>query len=382
MRRRKAAAAVAPAAATEVAASPAAAAGPPSRGLDAFASLYLLFGALLHSSGALGTVTGKAAALGLFASLARALLRFRRWNDETPHALRFFRAFAGLVAWLLVENCCIWCARRESAAPANADPCAASSVARAVSASDLRKYERTPPLQDNLELAYGLLLRRLPPAAADALEWSLAHEWIGIKEKLVALIALGFAAVFDAVPYSGFGMCNRFVACVAYARAIRTVAFLLTILPNPRPGCYSRRFPPVPDTWADFLRVGFGRMRSGGGCNDLVLSGHAVIYAAVCCAYSEFYPGVASKILWFALVRSSVRGPLTQQHYSVDMFLASVVTALTWRACEGVYPRQAKLAPREPGTPPDPKGRLQWALTAAVFVVLAVLALIIIVGGA
>ena len=264
--------------------------------------------------------------------------------------------------------------------PPTLTPCSLS--ARAVSASDLRKYERTPPLQDNLEVAYGMLLRRLPPAAADAVEWSLAHEWIGIKEKLVALIALGFAAVFDAVPYSGFGMCNRFVACVASARAIRTVAFLLTVLPNPRPGCYSRRFPPVPDTVAEFLRIGFGRMRSGGGCNDLVLSGHAVIYAAVCCAYSEFYPGVASKILWFALLRSSVRGPLTQQHYSVDMFLASVVTALTWRACESVYPRQARLAPRLPGTPPDPKGRLQWALTAAVFVVLAVLALIIIVGGA
>ena len=45
-----------------------------------------------------------------------------------------------------------------------------------MSASDLRKHERTPPLQDNLELAYGMLLRRLPPRAADALEWSLAHE--------------------------------------------------------------------------------------------------------------------------------------------------------------------------------------------------------------
>ena len=273
---------------------------------------------------------------------------------------------------------------------------------RAISASDQRKYERTPPLQDNLELAYEMLLRRLPPRAADALAWSLEHEcasplspfasarradpaWragIGIKEKLVALIALGFAAVFDAVPFSGFGMCTRFVACVVYARAIRTVAFMLTVLPNPRPGCYTRRFPPVPDTVAEWLHIGFAKMRSGGGCNDLVLSGHAVIYAAVCCAFSEFAPGVASKLLWLALVRSSVRGPLTRQHYSVDMFLASAVTALTWRACEGVYPRCARLAPRKPGAPPDPRGLLQWALTAAVFLVLAILALIIIGGGA
>ena len=232
-------------------------------------------------------------------------------------------------------------------------------------------------------IGYEMLLEALPARAAAALEYSLKHEWIGIKEKLVALIALGFAAVFDAVPYSGFGMCTRFVCCVIGARAIRTVAFLLTVLPNPRPGCYARRFPPVPDSVSEWLRIGFAKMRAGGGCNDLVLSGHAVIYAAVCCAYSEYYPGVASKVLWAALVRSSVRGPLTHQHYSVDMFLAAVVTARTWRAVEGVYAAGPnRLRPRPQGAPPDARGGLQWALTAAVFAVLAVLAVIIIVGGA
>jgi DNA mismatch repair protein MutS2 len=228
-----------------------------------------------------------------------------------------------------------------------------------------------------------MLRAALPPRGASALDAAFAHEWIGIKEKLVALIALAFAAVFDALPYSGFGVVTRFVACVAGARAIRTVAFLLTVLPNPRPGCFARRFPPVPDNVSDFLRIGFAKMRSGGGCNDLVLSGHAVIYTAVCCAYSEYYPGAASKLLWLALLRSSIRGPLTAQHYSVDMFLAAAVTALTWRAVEGVYPAGAsRLRPRERGAPPDAKGALQWALTGAVFAVLAVLALIIIVGGA
>ncbi len=78
-------------------------------GLDAFATAYLLLGSTLHSSGALGTLPGKAAALTLFASLAVRLLRFRRWADETPHALRFFAAFGALLAWLLLENCAIWC---------------------------------------------------------------------------------------------------------------------------------------------------------------------------------------------------------------------------------------------------------------------------------
>ncbi len=205
---------------------------------------------------------------------------------------------------------------------------------RAVSASDTRKYMYTPPLQDNLLLAYEALRERLPPRASALLHASFKHEWISIKEKLVALIALGFAAVFDEaraarqaqarsgvhtrpcltrtlchtqLPFSGFGMCTRTVACISCARAIRTAAFLLTVVPSPRPGCYAGRFPPVPDNALDFLRIGFGKLRSGGGCNDLILSGHGVIYSAVVVAFSDFYPGAASKLLWFALIRSNIR---------------------------------------------------------------------------
>ena len=62
------------------------------------------------------------------------------------------------------------------------------------------------------------------------------------------------------MPYSGFGMMSRTVVTITVSRAIRTVAFLLTVLPNPRPGCYLRRFPvPAPDTWRGFFATGFAR---------------------------------------------------------------------------------------------------------------------------
>ena len=328
--------------------------------LDVFCVAYLLFGSSVQHYGLLKTFAGKLCVLALFFQLARQLIRFRRWADETPHALRFFRAFALLVAWLLCENCAIW----------------------AVSASDRRKYVPTEPLQDNLLLAYEALHEALPPPAARLLSLSLEHEWISIKEKLVALIALGFAAVFDEVPYSGFGMMTRTVVCIGGARAIRTGAFMLTVIPSPRPGCYEGRFPPVPDTWREYLAIGFGKIRSGGGCNDLIVSGHGVIYAAIICAFSEYYPSWSSKLLWLALMRSNVRGPLTAQHYSVDMFMSTVITWLVWSACERVYPASARLRKRAPGQPEDRKGPLQWALTAAVFLVLVTLGVIILVGGA
>ena len=73
------------------------------------------------------------------------------------------------------------------------------------------------------------------------------------------------------VPYSGFAMMTRVAACIGISRTIRTIAFMLTVLPSPRPGCYKRRFPPVPDTWSEYLKIGFGQMRGMGGCNDLII---------------------------------------------------------------------------------------------------------------
>lgn len=46
--------------------------------------------------------------------------------------------------------------------------------------------------------------------------------------------------------------------------------FMCTVLPNPRPGCYQRRFPPVPQgLWAT-IKAGYTTIRGFGGCNDLI----------------------------------------------------------------------------------------------------------------
>lgn len=143
-----------------------------------------------------------------------------------------------------------------------------------------------------------------------------------------------------------------------------TLAFMTTVLPNPRPGCYARNFPPVPAgggsayvpayppflparclpasapangcrrkgaaafscparlaphhprpllrressaDWREFVAVGFSAKR-GSGCNDLVVSGHGVVYAAVPLALSTFYPlpawrSGAAAVAWLAVLK-------------------------------------------------------------------------------
>ena len=102
-------------------------------------------------------------------------------------------------------------------------------------------------------------------------------------------------------------MATRAIWCIIISRSIRTVAFMLTVLPSQRPGCYARRFPPVPDTWQSFLAVGFSKLRASGGCNDLVISGHATIYTVVPIAYGDYYDKWTAALLWYFVLRTCLR---------------------------------------------------------------------------
>jgi DNA mismatch repair protein MutS2 len=78
-----------------------------------------------------------------------------------------------------------------------------------------------------------------------------------------------------------------------------------------------------------------------------------------------------------ALAHTSVRDVIDKQHYSVDMFLAVVVTYAVWNALDWVYPASQPLPARLPGTPPDKLHPAILALLAGILLVAA----IIVIGG-
>jgi hypothetical protein len=63
------------------------------------------------------------------------------------------------------------------------------------------------------------------------------------------------------IPFSGFGLFARIVLTVCFSRVIRVGAFMCTILPSPKPGCYMRRFPRLPSTLWEIVKVGYTEMR-------------------------------------------------------------------------------------------------------------------------
>jgi hypothetical protein len=138
---------------------------------------------------------------------------------------------------------------------------------------------------------------------------------------------------------SVFGIAARTCATIALARAIRVVSFMLTVVPNPKPGCYNRQFSAAPMQYEDgwhLIEYGSSRIRGTGGCNDLIFSGHGVIYMSGFLCLATHGISLGSFVVFLAVLHASCKEALDQTHYGVDMFLAIAVTALSWRECHTV----------------------------------------------
>lgn len=78
----------------------------------------------------------------------------------------------------------------------------------------------------------------------------------------------------------------------------------------------------------------------GGACNDLLYSGHVIVYTISALAVTilcSSYPFAPLRLfirlfIWIQLCQRMVRAVIELHHYSVDMFLGLCVTLLIWHA--------------------------------------------------
>ncbi|KAG2501848.1 hypothetical protein HYH03_000346 [Edaphochlamys debaryana] len=295
-----------------------------------------------------------ASAVGLVLLLWR-ILCFRRWRDEEAQVPRFLLCFVAMLAELTVENCVVWL----------------------VSAWDLRKEHDIPGLQDNVGIAAKWLAAR-----SDWARLFVGARAVDTLRFLVLLLALAFSVLWEQVPYSGFGIMARAVLTICCSRILRMCCFMSTVLPNPRPGCYAKRFPPVPEgLWAT-IRAGYTTIRGFGGCNDLIFSGHAAFWMLAPLAWRTYYPGhrLTTWLLWLALFHACINDVVTLQHYSVDMLLAVVVTWAVWDWLQWVYPPAETVLPKRP--PGQARDKLNPAVLALIIGCLLVAGIIVIAGKA
>ena len=190
-----------------------------------------------------------------------------------------------------------------------------------------------PPLHDNGKTLIQHFFSNLTENEVLGLRKTWNTQWV-----LVVCLGASFFVVELFHPIrSLYSVGTRAFISIAIARFTRTVSFLLTVVPSQIEGCYDLRFPgsnPPPADWSEWLWVGF-LPRTKGGCNDLIISGHAVIMSTIACvATSVANDKLFSVALWSMVFLDYCVVVFEGLHYSVDMWLGVILSSLLWRTLQ------------------------------------------------
>jgi len=127
-----------------------------------------------------------------------------------------------------------------------------------------------------------------------------------------------------------WSMAMRGVLTLAAARSIRTISFLITVVPSQSPMCYFSHFPTPPGDWYSWLKVGL-IPQVDGGCNDLIISGHATVTSTLACVVTSVVgKPLFTAAIWMFLTMDYFVEIYEGFHYSVDMFLGAMVVNFLW----------------------------------------------------
>jgi len=138
--------------------------------------------------------------------------------------------------------------------------------------------------------------------------------------------------------HRGMVVLHRGVRTLQLVRFLRYFTFTLTIMPSPRGfecqksrGYAKPEAPFSPDWWKKIFLL-----RTGGGCHDLLFSGHCVMY--VLCGLTLWH--LLNKKVWhrvviavpyiIILIQKAIQTISEQHHYTVDMVVALYMTLLVW----------------------------------------------------
>lgn len=267
--------------------------------------------------------------------------------------------------------------------------CEALSVRFVSAVLGLDWHGDTSPLPDTGQWLLLALNEKLPQTLVDILR---AHI-IGLHHFLMLFMMLAFSVLFDSVKAPGLGLGARYMFTMGIGRLLRAISFVSTILPSARPWCASSRYnlPAHPHPWAqkyyvpyssdanairqvisydiayanvekhvndyrpdwgsmsfliDFLRPTTSDgsswysllKKAGGGCNDLLYSGHMLVAVLTAMAWTEAYGGYSSALIWLFVLHSAQREVRERHHYTVDCIVAIYVGILLWKMTGFLWP--------------------------------------------
>lgn len=169
-----------------------------------------------------------------------------------------------MTTMLLIENFCIWVVSATYKASQNMETLPA-------------------PLQDNGQIIMRYFFTSVLEVSKKQvvrIRNQIKVEWILVSGLGLALVALEMDG--GRMRRSLWGVGKRALYTLGIARGIRTFSFLITVLPSQNPKCYFSHFPTPPDEWIPWIMEGFVP-QANGGCNDLIVSGHATVTSTLAC---------------------------------------------------------------------------------------------------
>jgi len=187
------------------------------------------------------------------------------------------------------------------------------------------------PLQDNGQITlryifYNLL--KLNKQGVVTLRNMINVEAILVSGLGLSLVALEVQGA--SMRRNLWSVAMRGVLTLAAARSIRTICFLVTVVPSQNPRCYFSHFPKPPDDWYSWLKVGL-IPQVDGGCNDLIISGHATVTSAIACLVTSVVgKPLFTTAIWMFVTMDYFVEIYEGFHYSVDMLLGLIIVNFLW----------------------------------------------------
>jgi hypothetical protein len=237
-----------------------------------------------------------------------------------------------MVAVLLMDNFFVWVVA------------ATYKPSQSIVAGDLPK-----PLQDNGQITMNYLFGNvlaLTKREVVKVRGIINVEWLLVSGLGLSLVAMEIHG--PAMRRNLWSVSKRGVLTLAAARSIRIFSYLITVLPSQNPRCYFGHFPyPPPQEWIPWLMVGV-IPQVNGGCNDLIISGHATATATMACVVTSVVgKPLFTAALWMFVAMDYMVEVFEGFHYSVDMFLGAVLVNFIWTV----------MASMEESGPADQAGR-------------------------
>ncbi|OEU18612.1 hypothetical protein FRACYDRAFT_236889 [Fragilariopsis cylindrus CCMP1102] len=197
------------------------------------------------------------------------------------------------------------------------------------------------PLQDNGQILLRYLFDNV--LALSKRDVVKLRNMINVEGILASGLGLSIITVVlqgSSIRRNMWSMAMRGVLTLAAARSIRTISFLITVLPSQNPKCYFSHFPTPPEDWFSWFMVGM-IPQVNGGCNDLIISGHATVTSTLACVVTSVVrKPLFTTALWMFIALDYGVEIYEGFHYSVDMVLGAILVNLLF----------AVLAPLEEAT--------------------------------